>query len=122
MGVGFLNRGFSENSLRQKCRSAKRFRFEPVPQPETGLGLRPFAKLAIWVSAEGVVFIWCGYFIMEHLVPEYFSLGNFTLNFLYSKLNFSCRESLWLVGHTSRLFLYCPSCLNALPSLSWLST
>ena len=38
---------FCENCLRQRLnRWARRFRFEPVAQPETGLSLRPFMKSA----------------------------------------------------------------------------
>ena len=37
---------FCENHLRQRLSWAKRLRFEPVAQPETGLSLRPFMKSA----------------------------------------------------------------------------
>ena len=35
---------FCENCLRQRLSWARRLRFEPVAQPETGLSLRPFMK------------------------------------------------------------------------------
>ena len=37
---------FCENHLRQRLSWAKRLRFEPVAQPESGLSLRPFMKSA----------------------------------------------------------------------------
>ena len=37
---------FCENHLKQRLIWAKRLRFEPVAQPETGLSLRPFMKSA----------------------------------------------------------------------------
>ena len=90
---------FCENHLRQRLSWAKRLRFEPVAQPETGLSLRPFMKSPLaFMSSPGWVWgVWlrgtCYIFKRKPWDTRFLTLEKDFKHKHYTRLHQSCDSS-----------------------------